>query len=281
MPHSLYSLYIKIVYKRKIGKKCNLRNPQAYTEKIQWSKLYRTNDLITQLSDKIAVRKWVKSRIGSEYLIPCIGGIYKSADEIDFDSLPDSFVIKANHGSGFIIIVNNKCEADFDYIRKKIKGWMKTNYAFVSMETQYKSIRPLIYIEKNLLSGSREDLPDYKFFCFNGKVFCSYTMIDYAMNHSSGKIGFFDRDYVLMPYHRKDYEPITEQLKKPKNYELMVEIAEKLSRGFSHVRVDLYNVDGKIYFGEMTFTNASGLCQFEPEKFDRILGEQWDLDSGI
>jgi hypothetical protein len=106
-------------------------------------------------------------------------------------------------------------------------------------------------------------------------------MIDYVFDHSKGKLGFFDRDYNLMPYHRKDYIPITEQLDKPQNYEKMVEVAEMLSKGFSHVRVDLYNVDGKIYFGELTFTTNSGIIEFEPKEFDSILGEQWDIKTGI
>ena len=106
-------------------------------------------------------------------------------------------------------------------------------------------------------------------------------MKDYTFDHKKGRLGFFDRDYVLMPYHRGDYLPIEHQLPKPQNYEKMVEIAEKLSSGFSHVRVDLYNVNGKIYFGEMTFTTSSGYCKFIPEKFDMILGNQWDLNEGI
>lgn len=124
------------------------------------------------------------------------------------------------------------------------------------------------------------DLPDYKFFCFNGKMFCSYTLTD-GVNHSNGKIGFFDRNYNLMPYFRSDHEPITKQLPVPQNYEKMVEIAEKLAEGFSHVRVDLYNIEGQIFFGEMTFSTNSGYISSVPEEFDTVLGQQWDLYDGI
>ncbi len=281
MPSILYPLYLEYAYYKNLHRWCNLKKPETYTEKMQWGKLNRNAETLGRLSDKIAVRKWVEERIGREYLIPMIGNPYSSINEIKFEELPDRFVIKANHGSGFNYIVNNKADLNIDKIKKLASWWLNHNYAFFSMELQYGGIKPLIYIEKNILEDGIEDLPDYKFFCFNGKVFCSYTMIDYVFDHSKGKLGFFDRDYNLMPYHRKDYIPITEQLDKPQNYEKMVEVAEMLSKGFSHVRVDLYNVDGKIYFGELTFTTNSGIIEFEPKEFDSILGEQWDIKTGI
>lgn len=281
MPSFLYPYYIDYKYYSCTGKKCNLRDPQTFTEKIQWAKLYRNNPILTDLSDKIIVRRWVKEKIGDEYLVPLVGGIYLNPTQIDFDELPNCFVIKTNHGSGTNIIVNDKNNIDVFEIREKLDKYLKTNFAYNSLELQYKNIKPMIYIEQNLLEGEEKDLPDYKFFCFSGKVFCSYTMIDYVYDHSKGKLGFFDRDYKLMPYYRSDYAPIMEQIPKPKNYEKMVEIAEKLSEGFSHVRVDLYNIDGKIFFGEMTFTTNSGYCKFVPEEFDTILGQQWNLSSGI
>ncbi|WP_022778693.1 ATP-grasp fold amidoligase family protein [Butyrivibrio sp. AE3009] len=280
MPEILYPLYIEYKYKQVFGVRCNLKNPVKYTEKMQWAKLYRRNELLTTLTDKVAVREWVANRIGKEYLIPTIGDVFTNADDIRFDSLPQRYVIKTNNGSGFNIIVNDNETVNIRKVKKKLNGWLSCNYAYTLFELQYKDIKPKIYIEENLLSDEMIDMPDYKFFCFGGKVFCSYTRTEYT-NHSDGKLGFFDRDYKLMPYHRSDYAPLTKQLEKPKNYELMVELAEKLSFGFSHVRVDLYNIGGKVYFGEMTFTNAGGLCQFEPDEFDRILGDQWNLNSGI
>ncbi|WP_026524920.1 ATP-grasp fold amidoligase family protein [Butyrivibrio sp. MB2005] len=281
LPEFLYPAIIQYRYKKRMGIFCNLKNPQTYTEKMQWAKLNRRDQIITELTDKIKVRDWIKNKIGEEYLIPMIAGPFDSPDEIDFDSLPETYVIKTNHGSGTNIIVTDKNSISKEDIKNKIRKFLGKNFAYHTMELQYKEIKPRIYIEKFMIPEGEEDLPDYKFFCFDGKVFCSYTMIDYTVNHSEGRLGFFDRDYKLMPYYRADYKPIKEQLPPPDKYWEMVELAETLSKGFSHVRVDFYNVEGKVYFGEMTFTNASGLCIFVPDEFDRILGDQWDLGSGI
>lgn len=274
---SAYPKEIRRMYKKITHKELNLENPTSYNEKIQWSKLYDSTRKKSILADKYAVRQWVENQIGKEYLIPLIG-IYNNFDEIDFDKLPEAFVLKLNNGSATNIIVSDKNVFDIEDARKKFKKWYKIPFAYRSLELQYRNIKPRICCEVNLAPGGG-DLPDYKFFCFNGRVFCSYTMIDYTQNHKNGKLGFFDRNYNLLPYARKDFAPIEIQLPMPKNYWKMVELAEKLSQGFPHVRVDFYNLDGKIYFGEMTFTNSSGYCQFEPEEFDNILGKQWILPS--
>lgn len=286
MPSFFYPVYLKHQYKKRVGRELNIRKPVSYTEKIQWTKINRTNPLLTQLSDKVEVRKWVASKIGEEYLIPMVGKVYSDAEDIDFDTLPPKYVIKLNTGSGFNIIVNDSAGLNRETAKKTLKTWIKNNYAYNSFELQYKNIIPRIYFEKNLLENDMFDLPDYKFFCFGGKVFCSYTRIKKSQDYGKGdgfggSLGFFDRNYNLMPYYRADFAPLKEQLEKPKNYEKMVEIAEKLSSEFSHVRVDLYNIDGRIYFGEMTFTPSSGYIRFVPEEFDKLLGEQWSLKSGI
>lgn len=281
MPKFMYPYFLRYKYRKNMGKNLNLKKPLTYTEKMQWSKLHRKSQLLTDLSDKIKVRHWVADKIGEEYLIPTLGGIYLSADEIDFKSLPDRYVIKTNHGSGTNIIVSDNSKINIESTKATLNSWLKHNFAYNSLELQYKDIEPKIYIEQNIMPEGVSDLPDYKFFCFYGKVFCSYTRINTYEGHDKGKIGFFDRDYNLMPYYRADYEPIVEQLPKPRNYLQIVEMAEKLSEGFSHVRVDLYNIDGKIYFGEMTFSTFSGYCRFVPEEFDRILGNQWDIHKGI
>ena len=281
MPTIFYPVYLKYQYRKSVGKRLRFRNPINYTEKIQWAKINRRNPLLTQLSDKVEARNWVASQIGKEYLIPVVGKIYNNPEDIDFDKLPEKYVIKLNTGSGYNIIVNNSAGMNIETVKDKLKKWMKSNYAYNSFELQYKDIIPRIYIEENLLEDGMIDLPDYKFFCFGGKVFCSYTRIKTYEGHNKGEVGFFDRDYNLLPYYRADYTPMKEPLERPKNYEKMIEIAEELSREFSHVRVDLYNIDGKIYFGEMTFTTCSGYIRFVPEEFDKILGDQWDLKLGI
>lgn len=281
IPRFMYPIIIEWTYFKTFGRLFNFFTPKTFNEKIQWGKFHRTNRIITELTDKICVRNYVKEKIGEKYLIPVIGENYKDAKEIDFKSLPKSFVIKANHGCGYNYIVKDKSELDIDKVVEILNGWLKNGYAYNLFELQYKDIIPRLYIEQNLLEEDMEDLPDYKFFCFGGKVFCSYTRIKTYEGHDKGEVGFFDRDYNLLPYYRADYKPMKEALDKPKNYEKMVEIAEKLSQEFSHVRVDLYNIDGEIYFGEMTFSTCGGIGRFVPEEFDKILGDQWNLNSGI
>jgi hypothetical protein len=281
LPRVCYPLYIRYKYRKEVGRNCNLKHPSTYTEKIQWAKFYRRHELLSELTDKIAVRKWVAQRIGEDYLIPTIGNVYKNANEIEFENLPDRYVLKCNNGSGFNIIVNDNNSIDIGNIKQKLNKWINTNFAYYTLEMQYEKIKPQIYIEENLLKDDMVDLPDYKFFCFDGKVFCSYVMKNTFPVHHDAELGIFDRDFILMPYTRADFKPIKTQIEKPENYEKMVGLAEKLAEGFSHVRVDLYNVKGKIYFGEMTFSTESGFFKHEPEDFDRILGEQWDLSAGI
>jgi hypothetical protein len=281
IPHYLYPMIIQHGYKKIFSRLCDFEHPKTYNEKIQWSKFHRKAQIITECADKIKVRDFVKERIGEEYLIPMIGGPYKKAKEINFDSLPNSFVIKANHGCGFNLLVRDKNKLNLKKTIVTLDSWLKYSFAYEAFEFHYKDILPMLYIEQNLLTEQMKDLPDYKFFCFNGKVFCSYTMTNYVLEHSNGELAFFDRDYNIMPYHRVGYKAVIQQPNKPKNYDRMVEIAEKLSEGFSHVRVDLYNVEGKIFFGEMTFTTCGGYGRFVPDEFDEILGAQWKLDSGI
>ncbi|SEF75293.1 TupA-like ATPgrasp [Butyrivibrio sp. Su6] len=281
MPKEMYPLYLKYAYFKQFGKICSLSSPKSYSEKIQWSKLHRTNELLTRLSDKITVREWIKEKVGEEYLVPLVGDIYSRAENISFDNLPNRYVMKANHGCGFVAVINDACQVDKDRLRFEADNWLKHNFAFETLELQYKNIEPKIYFEKNLLTSEMKGLTDYKFFCFNGKVFCLYVMIDTYPDHKKAKLGILDRDFNMLPYRRADFEAIERPLKKPMNYEKMIELAEKLSEGFSHVRVDLYNINGKIYFGEMTFTTGSGFFKYDPEEFDEIIGEKWNLHLGI
>ncbi|WP_051199246.1 ATP-grasp fold amidoligase family protein [Butyrivibrio hungatei] len=281
MPKCCYPFLIELQYYKKKKYFFDFNNPKTFCEKIQWAKLCRRDAIFTHLTDKIAVRDYVREKIGNKYLVPLIGGIYNDSEDIDFEKLPNEFVIKTNHGCGCNIIVLDKSRLDVVEVKKKIRQWINHNYAYDMFELQYKDIVPKIYIERNLLSVSHGNLADYKFFCFNGKVFCIYVMTDGYPDHSKSKLGIFDRNFNLMDYRRKDFCPIDKQLDKPINYDHMVEIAEKLSEGFSHVRVDLYNIEGNIYFGEMTFTTGGGYFEHVPEEFDTILGEQWNLNSGL
>ena len=282
LPKSEYETELKKLYMERVGVPLDLEHPKRFSEKTQWQKLYGITPLMSRLSDKYEVRSWVEEKIGKEYLIPLLGA-WDSFDDIDFDKLPDSFVLKTNNASGTNLIVYSKKELNINEARKLFNYWLQKPFGLLSgLELQYCSIKPKIIAEQNMLSGGREDLPDYKFFCFDGSVYCSYTTIDYAKDNSQGKMAFFDRDYILMPVSRADImTPLRKQLEKPENYDKMVEIAETLSQGFSHVRVDLYNIDGKIYFGEMTFTTHSGFMQFDPDSFDYELGNLWKLPVDI
>lgn len=281
MPKIVYPFFLKYKYYLRFRRICDLSEPKTYTEKMQWAKLHRDNKALAYFADKIAVREYIRNTVGEEYLVPLVGGIYKSPNQIDLNSLPRKFVIKANHGCGFNYIVTDKSLIDENEMRKTLNSWLNIDISYFALELQYRYIEPRLYVEKYLITDKMTDLPDYKFFCFNGKVYCLYVMVDTIKDHHKSKLGIFDKDFNLLPYYREDFTRLTKQVPKPENYDEMVRIAEKLSEGFSHVRIDLYDINGKIYFGEMTFTTAAGLFKHVPEEFDLMLGEQWDLTKGI
>lgn len=269
-------IMIPIQYKIKTGNKLNLRHPVRYTEKLQWYKLHYRKPIMTKCSDKYAVREYVEGK-GLSDLLNSLYSVYDSPEYIDFEKLPNSFAMKMTVGSGMNYFVLDKTKEDLEKLRKIAREWFATDCSSYGREWCYYDIKPRIVFEELLPMDERDDLPDYKFFCFDGNPYCLYTMIDYTRNHENGRLGFFDTDFKLLPYHRKDFKPIEEQLPKPKNFDKMVEYARILSEGFPHVRVDFYDISGRIVFGEMTFYNASGYTVFEPDEFDYILGEQFKL----
>ena len=269
-------IMIPVQYRIKTGHSLNLSNPERYTEKLQWYKLNYRKPILTKCSDKYEVREYVKEK-GLERLLNGLYAVYDSPDEIDFDALPESFAMKMTVGSGMNYFVQEKAKEDIEALKALAKSWFAADSCSYGREWCYYDIKPRIIFEELLPMDERDDLPDYKFFCFNGEPYCLYTMIDYTKNHEKGKLGFFDTDFQLLPYHRKDFSPIKEQLPKPKNFDLMVAYAKTLSEGFPHVRVDFYDIDGRIVFGEMTFYNASGYTVFEPDDFDFILGRKFVL----
>lgn len=269
-------LMIRLQYKIKTGQNLNLKQPLRYTEKLQWYKLYYRTPLMTRCADKYEVREYVKEKGYGQYL-NVLYGVYENADEINFDNLPNEFIIKATHGSGTNALIYDKRKANLADLRKKANAWISNREGYEGREWCYYDIKPRLIVEKVLESNEQHDLPDYKFFCFQGQVFCLYMMQNYTLDHARGELGFFDRDFRLMPVHRMDFKPITTQPTKPENYEKMIEIAEALSAPFPHARVDFYNIDGKITFGEITFYNASGYTKFNPDEFDFVMGEKFVL----
>ncbi len=269
-------LIIKVQYRMKTGRKVNLENPERYTDKIQWYKLNYRTPLVTQCADKYAVREYVKSK-GLDFLLNDLYAVYDNADDIDFSALPKQYAMKSNNSSGTNYFVTDNDSENHEELRKLAKGWIAHKAKSIAGEWCYENIEPRVIFEKLLPRDSNNDLPDYKFFCFNGEPYCLYTMIDYVDNHDNGKLSFYDLDFKRMPYRRSDYVGIDREIKKPENFDKMVEYARILSSDFPHVRVDFYNIDGKIVFGELTFHNSSGYTNFVPDEFDFIMGEKFKL----
>lgn len=261
------------MYEKRIGLPLNLAKPMRYTEKIQWSKLHDSSDRRSLLSDKYAVRNWVEETIGSQYLIPLLG-VWGSADEINVDKLPIKFVLKTNNASGTNVLVKDKRKMNWDKVRRTLNDWLSMDYAYYSFEMQYKDIEPKIIAEEFMLPVEGEsDLRDYKFLCFNGEP--AYIWVDVNRNTNHAR-AVYDINWGLQPWNQYDY-PERINVQKPQSLEEMIDIARALSKGFPHVRVDLYEIDGRPYFGEMTFTNGSGFERIDPIEYDELLGDMWAI----
>ncbi|MEH6955602.1 ATP-grasp fold amidoligase family protein [Neobacillus drentensis] len=260
------------MYFERIGHTLNWGNLQSYTEKMQWEKMYVRNPMKTKLADKYLVRDWIAEKIGSDYLIPLIG-VWDSFKDICFEELPEQFVLKTNHGSGTNVTVKNKSELDKKATKYKFNDWMKMDFAYTTgFEMHYSDIPRKILAEK-YLETSLGELQDYKFICFDGKPYFCWVDLGRYGNHTRT---VFDLDWNLQPWTQASYGISQEPIPKPKNFDKMVELATVLCQGFSHVRVDFYNVEGVIYFGEMTFTNGSGLDPIVPKEYDYMLGKMWN-----
>lgn len=268
-----YEENIKEWYYGRTGEELNLENPVTYNEKIQWMKLYDSTQTKADLADKYRVREYVKEKIGEKYLVPLLG-VWNKVDDIPFDVLPERYVLKANHGCGYNIIIREKENFDEEVIKRQLNKWLHTNFAYsAGLELHYRFIKPLIIAEEYIENGDGE-LNDYKVFCFNGKA--KYIM--FLKNRQTKlKMAFYDREWNKMPFVYS-YEKLTEDVPKPDNLEELIQISEKLADGFAHVRVDFYRLNnGEYRFGEMTFTSFSGVCIWEPPEYNRILGDLFDL----
>ena len=245
-------------------------HPETYNDKIQWLKLYDMSSQKTQLADKYLVREWVAQKIGKKYIIPMYG-VWESFSDIKFDMLPNKFVLKCNHGSANNIIVNNKLDINYLNLKKQFDYWMSINYGFKNgFELQYKDIVPKIIAEYKLENQDGTQVEDYKFFVFNGEVKLIQVDIDRFKNH---RRNFYTIDWKYIPVSVLYPTDASVNLKKPDCLDKMIDIAQVLGKEFYHVRVDLYLVSGKIFFGEMTFTHGSGVEQFYPTSFGKIMGD--------
>ena len=265
--------YLKLLYRIRTGSSLDLKNPSTFNEKIQYLKLYEKKVDHSYMTDKVRVRDYVCSRIGEEHLIPVIG-VYNRLEDIDIDSLPEEFVIKCTHDSGSVVICHGK--EDLLNNRARLKNAQKRKYYLSGREYSYKGITPKFIIEQKLVNDETKGLRDYKFYCFGGEP--RYLYISEGLqDHSTAAISFFDLDMRRMPFHRADYRELDYDPVKPAGYDEMIEISRKLSAGHPFVRVDLYEVDGHVYFSELTFTPCSGYMPFEPKEYDRKLGEELRL----
>lgn len=259
------------IYYIATGNNLNLSTPKTFNEKIQWLKLYDTTPIKTLLADKYSVREWIKEKIGEEYLIPLLG-VWNKIEDIDFTLLPDKFVLKANHGSGMNIIVKNKKDLDRKMIEKNLYTWLKTNYAFGSLELQYAKI-PRKIIAEQYIEEVDGNLHDYKIHCFNGIPTYIQVIGNRDIRKHVAYEAFYDVNWIQQPF-TYTYPRYEKMIEKPKCLEQMLSIAQKLSEGFIYVRVDLYVLDNcNIKFGEMTFTPASGLDKWQPTSIDEKLGQ--------
>lgn len=250
-------LYLKVLYYLHMGKRLNLKNPKTLNEKMQWLKLYDRKPEYTYMVDKITAKDYAAKKLGKEYIVPLLG-VWDKPEDIDFNSLPDKFVLKTNHsGSNTgVVICKDKSRLNIADTIKKMKQSLKSDVYKSYGEWVYKDVEKKVFAEQ-LLESSTGEIDDYKFYCFDGYVDAVLVCVDRQIGEP--KFYFFDENWKLKRYNKRGKEaPVNFTLPKPKNLEKMFEIAKLLSKGIPHLRVDLYNVDGKIYFGETTFFTASG-----------------------
>lgn len=266
--------FLKLKYILIFKRKLNLNNPKTFNEKLQWLKLYDRKKEYISMVDKYEVKKYVIEKIGREYVIETFG-IYNNWNEINFEKMPNKFVIKCTHDSGGVIICKDKSCFNYDEAKKKINKFLKRNYYWSGREWPYKNIKPRIIVEEYIENKSEGELNDYKFFCFNGipKIIlvCSERFSSNNMCET-----WFDENWKFLDIIESGHR-IDKKIKKPQNFEKMKELSKKLSENIPFVRVDFYEVGGKIFFGELTFYPASGFEKFEPKEWDYKFGQMLDL----
>jgi len=258
------------LYRIHMGRPLNLENPVLYTEKLQWLKLYDHRPEYSRMVDKYAVKEYIAETIGPEYVIPLLG-VWDRAEDIDFDSLPQQFVLKTTHDSGGIVVCKDKKTLDIASVRKMLSFYHKRSYFEQNREWPYKDVPHRIIAEQYMEDSRHKELRDYKFFTFDGEPKVLYI----AQGRGRGEktvADFFDMDFHHLPF-TIDHDMADTPPEKPAQFELMKRLAAQLSQGTPQLRVDFYEVDGRVYFGEMTFFHCSGLCPFHPEEWDQTFGD--------
>ena len=265
--------YLKKKYKNKFGIELDLNNPITFNEKLQWLKIHDRKDLYTKMVDKYEAKKYVEGLIGKEYIIPMLG-IYENFDEINFNELPDKFVIKCTHDSGGLVICDDKFKLNIKKARRKINKSLRKNYFYSGREWPYKNVKPRVIIEEFLDTGKKE-ISDYKFWCFNGEPKMCLVCTDRFINH---KRNVYDLDWNKIDISLNFPNAINLNIEKPKCLNKMIELSRVLSKNIPFIRTDFYIINEKVYFGELTFFPGSGLQKIEPKEWNKKLGEMIDLN---
>lgn len=268
--------YVKCMYYLQTGKRLHLKHPKTYNEKLQWLKLYDRKPEYTIMVDKFAVKEYVANIIGQEYIVSTLG-VWDNPEEIAWDELPNQFVLKTTHGGGSkgVVICRDKTTFDRTDAISRLQRSMKSSLYKNFREWPYKNIMPRIIAEEYLSDNDNEyGIKDYKFFCFNGEpLYCGV----FSGRWSKMGADYFDMEWLHLPFTLKG-NPFAESVPaKPQHFETMRQLATQLAAGHPHIRVDFYEVNGKVYFGELTFYSASGFGQFEPDEWDEIWGKNLEL----
>lgn len=265
--------YLEILYFLKTGKKLNLKNPRTFDEKLQWLKLYDRKEEYVKLADKYEVKEYVAKLIGTEHVIPTLG-VWKDVNEIDFERLPNRFVLKTTHDSGSVIICKDKASFDKNAAKEHLRRRLKQNYYYHAREWVYKNIIPRIIAEPYLEDESG-GLIDYKLFCFHGEPYLIQVDVDRFESH---RRNFYTLEWEYLNLRRKSANFDPKLVSRPKNLDMMIEFAKCLSANKPFVRVDFYEVQSHVFFGEVTFYPGAGFSGFEPEEWNKILGDMIDLE---
>lgn len=276
------SVYLKVRHRLLTGKSLNLQNPVTFTEKMQWLKLYDRQPEYTNMVDKLAVKDYVANIIGKQYIIPTLG-VWNDPKEIEWNKLPEQFVLKTTHGGGSlgVVVCKNKNTLDRKMAVDKLKKSLKTDAYRIQTEWPYKNVPRLVFAEQFIAphtpSNESQGLQDYKFFCFNGEPhYCQVI----GGRDTKMCIDFFDKDWNHQPFHEPRNYPFADiEPEKPKHLDKMWNLARQLAGNRAFSRIDFYEVDDNIYFGEITFFPTSGIGGFKPQEYDRVFGDLINLDN--
>lgn len=263
--------FTKRKFRIRMGYELNLSNPQTFNEKLQWLKLFDHNPAYTKMVDKYEAKKYVEGMIGSQYIIPTLG-IWNRPEDINWNSLPNQFVLKVTHDSGGIIICRDKSKLDKKEAIKELKRSLKTDYYSIHREWPYKDVTRRIIAEKYMQDNKSIDLKDYKFYCFNGVPRFLYVSEGLA-NHKTAKVIFITTDWIRAPFARDDFQSFSEVPPKPKQFDKMMRLARVLAEKHPFLRVDFYEINGNVFFGELTFCPCAGMMHFNPPEYDQIIGD--------